>query len=78
MGSMTAVLQIRPRNPAAPFSLSLARRRSAAARRPVRARSLAMALAAGALVGGLISMSAASNGAADFGGAETKTEAVAP
>jgi hypothetical protein len=37
-----------------------------------------MALAAGALVGGLISMSATSNGAADFGGAESKTEAVAP
>lgn len=74
---MTRVLQIQPRNPADPSTLSLARRKVAADCRPVRARSLAMALAVGALVGGLISMSAASNGATDLTGAEIKTEAVA-
>ncbi len=74
---MTAVLQIQPRNPATHSTLSLGGRKAAADRRPVRARSLIMALAVGALVGGLISMSAASNGADDFTGAEIKAEVVA-
>lgn len=78
MGPMTAVLQIQPKNPAAPSALSLAGSKAAAERRPVRARSLAMALAIGALVGGLISLSAASNGVDDLTGAEIKTEAVTP
>lgn len=73
---MTAVLQIQPKNPAAPSTLSLAGRTAAADRRPVRARSLAMALAVGALVGGLISMSVASDGAPALTGAEVKTEIV--
>ena len=77
MGPMTAVLQIQPKNPAAPSTLSLAGRRAAAERRPVRPRSLIMALAVGALVGGLISLSAASTGAENLSGAEIKTEAVA-
>ncbi len=79
MGSMTAVLQIQPKNPAAHSSLSLAGRKAAAERRPVRAVSLAMALAVGVLAGGLISLSAASDGAAaDLPGADAKTEVVAP
>ena len=78
VGTMTAVLQIQPKNPAAASGLSLAGRKAVADRRPVRARSLTMALAVGALVGGLISMSAVSNGAADLSGADVKTEVVAP
>ena len=75
---MTAVLQIQPRNPATPSTLSLAGHKAAADRRPVRARSLAMALVVGALIGVLISMSASSNGVDDLTGAEIKTEVVAP
>ena len=75
---MTAVLQIQPKNPAAHSPLSLAGRKAAADRRPVRALSLAMALAVGVLAGGLISLSAASDGAVDLSGAEIKTEVVAP
>lgn len=77
MGSMTAVLQIQPKNPAAHSSLSLAGSKVAADRRPVRARSLAMALAIGTLVGALISMSAASEGNPNMTGSDIKTEAVA-
>lgn len=78
MGSMTAVLQIQPKNPAAPSTLSLAGGRAVADRRPVRASSLLIALAMGTLVGVLISMSAASDGAPDLTGAEIKTEVAAP
>lgn len=77
VGSMTAVLQIQPRNPAAPSALSLAGRETAFEGRPLRARSVALALAVGMLVGGLISMSAASGGGGDLTGVEIKTEVVA-
>lgn len=73
---MTAVLQIQPKNPVAHSSLSLAGSKAATDRRPVRARSLAMALAVGTLVGALISMSAASDGTPNMSGADIKTEAV--
>ncbi|MEP1125789.1 MAG: hypothetical protein ABJH68_18060 [Ilumatobacter sp.] len=74
---MTAVLQIQPKNPADHSNFSLAGRTAAADRRPVRARSLAMALAVGTLVGILISLSAASEGTPNMTGADIKTEAVA-
>ena len=83
MGSMNAVLQIQPAetpnivsfNPAAPSKLSTAAAKAAAARRPVRARSLIAALAVGALIGGLISLSAVSD-PAPLTGDDIKTEAV--
>lgn len=76
--SMTATLQIQPKNPATASSLSLSGAATARSRRPVRARSLACALAVGALVGGLISMSVASEGAVELSGTDIKTEVVAP
>lgn len=75
---MTATLQIQPKNPAAASNLSLAGAASARSLRPVRARSLACALAVGALIGGLISMNVASDDAAELTGTEIKTEVVAP
>ena len=75
---MTAALHIQPMNPAAPSALSIAGRQAASERRPVRARSLAMALAIGALIGGLISVSASSDDAVNLTGSEIKTEVVAP
>ena len=74
---MTAVLQIQPRNPATQSTFSLAGRQARADRRPVRVRSLVMALTVGALVGGLISLSAASGGAPDLVGSDIKSEVVA-
>lgn len=51
--------------------------RRADVRRPVRKLSLALALAAGVVVGGLISLDAASGATPDLTGADVKTEAVA-
>lgn len=76
--SMTATLHIQPNNPALASNLSLSGAAMARSRRPVRARSLACALAVGALIGGLISMSAASDGDTMLTGPEIKTEVIAP
>ncbi len=77
---MTATLQIKPAtspniirfDPAAPSNLV----RRASVDRPVRARSLALALAVGVLIGGLISLSASDGEAAVLTGDEVKTEVV--
>lgn len=86
MKPMTAALHFQPTNtpiaavrfnPAASSQLSRNATAVAHARRPVRGRSLAMALAVGALIGGLISMSAAGAGSVDMAGIDVKTELVA-
>ncbi|MFK7918657.1 MAG: hypothetical protein AB8G14_11300 [Ilumatobacter sp.] len=75
---MTATLQLQPKHPAAASNLSLAGASCARDRCPVRARSIACALAVGALIGGLISLNATSTNAADLSGIEIKTEVIAP
>lgn len=84
---MNAVLQLQPAdNTDNVISLDPARRSRltdaaavrAAERRPVRARSLVIALAVGALIGALISLAAVDAGSPTLTGDDIKSEAVAP
>jgi hypothetical protein len=84
MESMNAVLQLQPADettsvvsydPARRSRLSASAQARAAGHRPIRTRSLAVALAVGALVGALISLSAADAGSQVFDGDQIKTEA---
>lgn len=87
MKPMNAVLQLQPAdNTDNVISLDPARRSRltdaaavrAAERRPVRARSLVIALAVGALIGALISLAAVDAESPVLTGDEIKSEAVAP
>ena len=87
MEFMNAVLQLQPADETTnviPFDPARRSRLCAVAdarmaqQRPVRARSLAIALAVGALIGALISLSAVGTGSSDLTGDQIKTEAVAP
>ncbi len=84
---MNAVLQLQPADetnnvisfdPARRSRLSVVADARQADRRPVRARSLALALAVGVLIGALISLSAVDAGSPDLTGGQVTTEAVAP
>ena len=84
MKPMNAVLQLQPAdNTDNVISLDPARRSRltdaaavrAAERRPVRARSLVIALAVGALIGALISLTAVDAGSPALTGDEIKSEA---
>ena len=86
MGFMSVVFQIQPTDetsnviafdPSRRSRMSIAADRRLAERRPVRARSLAIALAVGALIGTLVSLSAVDAGAPPLTGDEVKTELVA-
>jgi len=83
---MNFVLQLQPAdetnnvisfNPARRSRLSDAATARRAAQRPVRARSIAIALAVGALIGGLIAMNSADTGSNNLTGDDVKTEVVA-
>ncbi len=81
---MNAVLQLQPADetdnvisfdPARRSRLCAVGDERAARQRPVRARSLAIALAVGALIGALISLSAVDAGSPALTGDDVKTEA---
>ena len=85
MGSMNAVLQLQPTDettnvisfdPARRSRLSAVADARVAPQHPVRARSLVIALAVGAVIGALISLSAVDAGSSDLTDDQVKTDVV--